>query len=63
MARFYSLEVERDLFGRVVHVRHWGRIGGTGKTRLDEHNGEGEALIALAAMKAAKQRKGYRGTT
>jgi predicted DNA-binding WGR domain protein len=62
MARFYSLEVERDLFGRVVLVRRWGRIGTAGKTRLDEHNGEGEALVALATLKAAKQRKGYRVT-
>jgi predicted DNA-binding WGR domain protein len=62
VARFYSLEVGRDLFGRVVLVRHWGRIGGTGKTRLDEHRGEGDALVALAAMQAAKQRKGYRVT-
>ena len=62
MARFYSLEVERDLFGHVVLVRRWGWIGGIGKTRLDEHRGEREALVALAAMQAAKQRKGYRVT-
>ncbi len=46
MSRFYSLEVERDLLGRVVLVRRWGRIGKAGKTRLDEHRGEGEALAA-----------------
>jgi predicted DNA-binding WGR domain protein len=63
MARFYSLEVERDLFGRVVLVRRWGNIGGTGKTRFDKHNGEGEALVALTALKTAKQRKGYRAIT
>src|SRR3712207_2837791 len=27
MARFYSLMIERDLFGTVRLVRHWGRIG------------------------------------
>jgi predicted DNA-binding WGR domain protein len=59
MARFYSLEVERDLLGRVVLVRRWGRIGTAGKVRLDEHNGEGEALAALQALQAAKRRKGY----
>src|SRR5215216_5307789 len=59
MARFYSLEVEWDLLGRVVLVRRWGRIGTAGKTRLDEHNGEGEALAALQALQAAKRRKGY----
>ncbi|WP_457094948.1 WGR domain-containing protein [Microvirga sp. P5_D2] len=39
MARFYSLEVERDLLGRVVLVRRWGRIGAAGKVRLDEQAG------------------------
>ena len=28
VARFYALMTERDLFGRVILVRHWGRIGG-----------------------------------
>ncbi|MGF9763404.1 WGR domain-containing protein [Microvirga sp. 0TCS3.31] len=59
MARFYSLEVERDLLGRVVLVRPWGRIGSAGKTRLDEHAGEGGALAALQAIQDAKRRKGY----
>jgi predicted DNA-binding WGR domain protein len=59
MSRFYSLEVERDLLGRVVLVRRWGRIGSTGKTRLDEHKGKGEALAALEALQIAKTRKGY----
>ena len=27
MARFYALEVERDLIGRIVLARRWGRIG------------------------------------
>ncbi len=62
MARFYSLEVERDLLGRVVLVRRWGRIGSAGKTRLDEHVGEGEVLAALQILHAAKSRKGYRET-
>jgi predicted DNA-binding WGR domain protein len=59
MSRFYSLEVERDLLGRVVLVRRWGRIGSAGKVRLDEHKGEGEALAALQVLQAAKRRKGY----
>ncbi len=50
MARFYSLDVERDLFGRVVLVRRWGRIGTAGKVRLDEYEGEGAALAALHAL-------------
>ena len=37
VARFYALMIERDLFGHVVLVRHWGRIGGRGRERTDEH--------------------------
>ncbi len=33
IARFYSLMIERDLFGRVVLVRNWGRIGTNGQER------------------------------
>jgi predicted DNA-binding WGR domain protein len=62
MARFYALEVEQDLFGRPVLVRHWGRIGSAGKIRLDEHTGEGEAWSALQKLQAAKRRKGYQPT-
>jgi predicted DNA-binding WGR domain protein len=59
MARFYSLDVERDLFGKVVLVRRWGRTGTAGKIRLDEHAGEREALTALQALRGAKLKKGY----
>ena len=58
MARFYSLDVERDLFGRVVLVRRWGRIGTSGKVRLDEYEGEGAALAALHALERRKGRQG-----
>jgi predicted DNA-binding WGR domain protein len=60
MARFYSMDVERDLFGRVVLVRRWGRIGTAGRTRMDEHHEEGRAFAALAAIEAQKRRRGYR---
>jgi predicted DNA-binding WGR domain protein len=59
-ARFYSMDVERDLFGRVVLVRRWGRLGTFGKVRLDEHPDEGRALAALMAIEARKKRRGYR---
>ncbi|HEV2557215.1 MAG TPA: WGR domain-containing protein [Microvirga sp.] len=60
MARFYSMDVERDLFGRPVLVRRWGRVGTFGKVRLDEYPDEGRALAALMALQLKKQRKGYR---
>ena len=60
MARFYSLDLERDLFGRVVVVRCWGRIGTAGRTRLDEHPNEGRAVAALVKLEASKRKRGYR---
>ena len=33
MKRFYRLAVERDLFGTVLLVREWGRIGTLGRVR------------------------------
>jgi predicted DNA-binding WGR domain protein len=43
VARFYSLMIERDLFGRVVLVRNWGRIGANGRELVEEFAGEIEA--------------------
>jgi hypothetical protein len=44
--RFYSLMIERDLFGTVRLVRNWGRIGTNGQ--------------ALEAVARVKRRRGYR---
>jgi predicted DNA-binding WGR domain protein len=59
MARFYHLEVARDLFGCVVLVRRWGRLGTFGHWRHDPHDDEGNAMQALATLAAAKHRRGY----
>jgi predicted DNA-binding WGR domain protein len=59
MARFYSLHVERDLFGGVVLRRQWGRIGTAGRTRLEPHEDEQAATMVLERIKAAKRRRGY----
>ena len=59
VARFYALTIERDLFGRTVLVRHWGRIGGRGRERTDEHASEDAAAAALGKLAAAKRRRGY----
>ena len=40
MAEFYSLMIERDLFGRVVLVRNWARIGTNGRELVEEFAGE-----------------------
>ena len=57
--RFYALMIERDLFGHVVLVRRWGRIGTRGRERMDPHPDEMAAAEALASLAAAKRRRGY----
>lgn len=59
VARFYSLMIERDLFGRIILVRHWGRIGTRGRERIKEYPSEQEAALALEALAKAKRRRGY----
>ena len=58
--RFYSLMIERDLFGTVRLVRNWGRIGTNGQELVEIHADELEAGQALEAVARAKRRRGYR---
>jgi predicted DNA-binding WGR domain protein len=58
--RFYSLMIERDLFGTVRLVRNWGRIGTNGQELVEIHADEIEAGEALEAVARAKRRRGYR---
>jgi predicted DNA-binding WGR domain protein len=57
--RFYSLLIERDLFGRVVLVRCWGRIGTNGREKVEEFTNEIEAGQVLKALAEAERRRGY----
>jgi predicted DNA-binding WGR domain protein len=58
--RFYSLMIERDLFGTVRLVRNWGRIGTNGQELVEVFANEDEAGQALEAVARAKHRRGYR---
>lgn len=58
--RFYSLMIERDLFGTVRLVRCWGRIGNNGQERVQVFASEEEAGEALEAFARVKRRRGYR---
>ena len=58
--RYYRLAIWPDLFGGVLLMRHWGRIGTAGQLRLDLHSDAGAAVNALAAIVRAKSRRGYR---
>ena len=60
IARFYSLMIERDLFGTVRLVRNWGRIGTNGQEMVEVFADELEAGEALEAVAKAKRRRGYR---
>jgi predicted DNA-binding WGR domain protein len=54
VARFYSLMIERDLFGTVRLVRNWGRIGTNGKEMIEIFADEITAEQALEAVARAK---------
>jgi len=60
VARFYSLMIERDLFGAITLVRSWGRIGAGGRERVQEFGTVDEAGQALEALARVKRRRGYR---
>jgi predicted DNA-binding WGR domain protein len=60
MARFYVLAIEPTLFGDTALVREWGRIGSTGRRRLDLHADRETAVEALDIWLARKARRGYR---
>jgi predicted DNA-binding WGR domain protein len=56
---FYSLMIERDLFGTVRLVRNWGRIGTKGQELVEIHADELAAGQALEVIAQAKRRRGY----
>jgi predicted DNA-binding WGR domain protein len=58
--RFYSLMIERDLFGTIRLVRNWGRIGTNGQELVEIYPDEIAAGEALEVFAAAKRRRGYR---
>jgi predicted DNA-binding WGR domain protein len=58
--RFYSLMIERDLFGTIRLVRNWGRIGTNGKELVEVLPDEIEAGQALAGLTTLKRRRGYK---
>ena len=60
VARFYSLMVERDLFGTIRLIRNWGRIGTTGQELVEVFADEIEAGEALEMLAREKRRRGYR---
>jgi predicted DNA-binding WGR domain protein len=60
MRRFYRMSLQPDLFGGVDVVREWGRIGRRGRSLIERHTCEDEAVSSMLALETAKRRRGYR---
>lgn len=60
MARFYCLSIETDLFGVIVLVRRWGRIGRSGQRMASAHRTLTGAMSEIEQRAIAKRRRGYR---
>jgi predicted DNA-binding WGR domain protein len=58
-ARFFSLMIERDLFGTIRLVRNWDFVGSKGQENVEIFPDEAEAAQALEAWAAAQRQKGY----
>jgi predicted DNA-binding WGR domain protein len=58
-ARFFSLMIERDLFGTVRLVRHWGFVGNKGQEKVDTYSDEAAAAQALEGWAKTQRLKGY----
>lgn len=59
MARFYALELERDLFGDWVVVRYWGRIGTRGQSLRNSFPSLDAARNMIRRVTKAKIARGY----
>lgn len=59
MRRFYRLDVQPDLFGGVLLVKAWGRIGARGRVMAERYDTEALALVALRRQAECKERRGY----
>lgn len=59
MSRYYVLSIQPTLWGEQSLVRHWGRIGGQGRSRIDLHRDETSAAEALETWLERKRRRGY----
>ena len=59
MARFYALEIEADLFGHVLAVRRWGRIGTVGQRQSLPCPSRDVAMAEVERLLRIKMRRGY----
>ena len=58
-ARFFSLMVERDLFGTVRLVRNWGYVASKGQEMVEIFSDQTQAAQALEGWAGVQRDKGY----
>ena len=58
-ARFFSLMIERDLFGTIRLVRNWGLVGSKGREQAEIFSDETKAAQALEGWAETQRQKGY----
>ena len=59
MRRFYRLDIQPDLFGRILLMKQWGRVGTGGRVMMESFASEDLALAALQRQAERKRRRGY----
>lgn len=59
IALFYRIAVLPNLFGEWTLYREWGRIGQSGRVRMDWFTDATEAKAALIALEASRRNRGY----
>lgn len=60
MRRFYTLAIQPTLFGGASVVRHWGRIGTNGRSKMETFDNDGDAANVSIRLERTKRRRGYR---
>ena len=58
-ARFYHMAVLPNLFGEWTLSKEWGRIGSSGRVRLEWYRTRAEAEGELIKLETVKRRRGY----
>ena len=59
MRRFYWIDVQPDLFGGVLLMKEWGRIGQRGRIVAEPYDSEVLAAAAMQKQAVRKRRSGY----
>ncbi|WP_201865121.1 WGR domain-containing protein [Microvirga soli] len=57
--RFFSLMIERHLFGTIRLERNWGAVGSKGREKVDIYPNEAAAARALEGWAETQREKGY----